>query len=94
MKGQVKNIFFIAAAFTQGLPVYEMMDGTIKIPLRYPDNQTKGILTCWVSWQEVSEGDKQDKDKKAMLQASFQVAKLEIDKIKMAQHKAKIKLMN
>ena len=95
MKGQVKNIFFIEADFAQGLPIYEMIDGTLKIPMKYPDPQfTKNIMTCWVGYDEVGEGLKQDIEKKKILQAMFQLAKLQVDKIKIALRNAKFKVVN
>jgi len=95
MNGQVKATYFIDAPFAQGLPCYEMADGTIKIPMQYPNPSAKGTaMTCWVSWQEVAEGDKQNVEKKKLLQAMFQVAKLQIDKIKMDLRNAKLKVVN
>lgn len=95
MNGQVKGTYFIEAPFCQGLPVFELMSGDIKIPLQYPNPRIKGTtMTCWVSWQEVAEGDKHNVEKKKLLQAMFQLAKTQIDDIKIKLRNAKQKVVN
>ena len=95
MNGQVKATYFIDAPFAQGLPIFEMASGELKIPMQYPNPSAKGTaMTCWVSWQEVAEGDKQNVEKKKLLQAMFQLAKTQIDDIKIKLRNAKLKVVN
>ncbi len=77
---KVKNIFFIARC--PGSPVYEMEDGTIRIP--FTDKKTGN--TFHPSEAELTKGVSDVKTLKAFREP-FTLARIDIDNIKIAEFK-------